>query len=97
MELLRALYLENCSVTFVWIPSHVGIKGNEIADSKCKDATSHSTVNIEVSMELKDAYIDMDKYIEALWQKDYDNKTTGLHYKTLEPMVGLSNKNKSTQ
>jgi len=63
------------------------IKGNEIADWLCKEATSHSNVDIEVSMELKDAYNDIDKYIAALWQKDYDSQTTGLHYKTLEPMV----------
>src|SRR6218665_1073425 len=48
MKLLRSLYLENCSVTFVWIPTHVGINGNEIAASLCKEATSHSTVDIEV-------------------------------------------------
>src|SRR6218665_421084 len=87
MKLLRSLYLENCSVTFVWIASHVGIKGTEIADSLCKEATSHSTVDIEISMELKDVYNDIDKYIATLWQKDYDNHTTGLHYKTLEPLV----------
>jgi len=62
-------------VTFSWIPSHVGIKGNEIADSLCKEATSHSTVDIEVSMELKDAYNDIDKCIAALWPKDYDTNT----------------------
>jgi|SRR6218665_4403 len=38
-------------------------------------------------MELKDAYNDIDKYISAVWEKDYDSQTTGLHYKTLEPMV----------
>jgi len=38
-------------------------------------------------MELKDAYNDIDKYIAALWQTDYESQTTGLHYKTLEPMV----------
>ena len=74
-------------MTFSWIPSHVGIRGNDIADSLYKEATSHSTVDIEVSMELKDAYNDIDKYIAALWQTDYESQTTGLHYKTLEPMV----------
>src|SRR6218665_4154928 len=87
MKLLRSLYLENCSLTFVWIPNHIGIKGNEIADSLCKEATSHFIVDIEVSMELKDAYNDIDKYIAALWQNDYDSQTTGIHYKTLEPLV----------
>src|SRR6218665_1653294 len=87
MKLLRSLYLENCSVTYVWIPSHVGIKGNEIADPLHKEATSHSTIDIVVSMELKDAYNDIDNYIADLWQKDYDSQTTGLHYRTLVPMV----------
>lgn len=37
-----------------------------------------------ISKELKDAYNDIyiDKYIVALWQKEYDRQTSGLHNKT---------------
>ena len=87
LKILKALQLQNCPVTIAWIPSHVGIIGNERADALCKEATSHPTVDIEVGKELKDAYKDIDKHITTLWQKEYDSQTSGLHYKRLEPDV----------
>ena len=87
IRIMKLYYLKNCSVTFVWIPSHVGIKGNEIDDSLFKAAKSHSTVDIIKYRELRDAYNDICKYIAARWQKDYNSQISGLHYKTLEPVA----------
>ena len=48
-------------------------------------------------MAIKDAYNDIEKYIAALWQKDYDSQMSELLYTTLELTnnkfkVGLLNK-----
>ena len=41
--MLHTLKQKNKSVTFCWIPSHIGIEGNEKVDSYAKDAISFPT------------------------------------------------------
>ena len=55
-NILNTIELQNKSVTLAWVPSHVGVKGNEEADRLCKVATRKPQVDIIVSKELSDAY-----------------------------------------
>ena len=50
------------SITFVWIPSHIGIKGNEIADSIAKQASKQgSEINIKLSVQEAYSWIKTNK------------------------------------
>ena len=40
-------------IKFVWIPAHVGIKGNERADNIAKNATSNDTIAISLGRSIK--------------------------------------------
>ena len=85
-KLLKQINRENrCEITFSWIPSHVGIIGNEMADTLAKLATSKSQVEIDLPREVKDVYSDIDKHIVNTWQEEYNKSRTGAHYKTIEP------------
>jgi len=87
-KLLKQINMENrCEITFSWIPSHVGIIGNEMADTLAKLATSKSQVDIDLPREVKDVYFDIDKHIMNTWQEEYNKSKTGTHYKTIEPNV----------
>jgi len=35
-QITHTLYLSNYSIKFLWVPSHIGIRGNEMADSLAK-------------------------------------------------------------
>ena len=51
----------NKDITFCWIPSHIGIRGNEKADSTAKSALDMPHVNVGVPC------TDINQYILSTW------------------------------
>jgi ribonuclease HI len=74
-------------ITFAWIPSHIGIPGNEVADQLAVRATTHCTVDIVTPMELSEHYKSVHTYIHKQWQMRWANCPTGNVYKLLFPNV----------
>ena len=56
------------NVTFIWLPSHIGIKGNELADKLANAAIVNSNVDVDIGLELSEAYILVDRYVIDKWQ-----------------------------
>jgi len=69
-----ALYnvLRNRSITFVWVPSHVGIHGNEVADCIAKRALEQPSVDRRVTFECREVHEQINSYVDTLWQKKWD-------------------------
>ena len=57
------------SVEFYWIPSHIGIYLNDVADTLAKEATSKVTIDIETNMSLSRIKKGM-KNIQSQWDAD---------------------------
>ena len=67
-ELYSQLIQEEREVVFVWVPGHVGIKGNTAADFAAKHALDGG-----ISDELipfSDLKPNLNKYIFELWQRE---------------------------
>jgi ribonuclease HI len=68
LNLLHHLNSLGFSILFCWVPSHVGISGNERADTAAKGASEYLTFNLP--------YSDVKKYVQSLindeWQKSWD-------------------------
>jgi hypothetical protein len=75
------------SITFVWIPSHIGIKGNEAADKLANGATINQEININIGLELSEAYNLVENYIIKQWQQSWNSEKTGSHYRQIEKTV----------
>ena len=70
---IHELSIKNKSITLFWIPSHVGIEGNEMADEHAKNALEMEITNIKLP------YTDYKPKIKQLvttrWQKNWSEQT----------------------
>ena len=70
LELHMELTRDGKEIVFIWVPGHVGIKGNSASDSAAKDA-----LDGDISVELipfSDLKSCTNKYILQLWQSEWD-------------------------
>jgi len=56
MEVEGLVNKYNRSVTVIWLPSHIGIKGNEFADTLANLATAMCNIDLDIGLELSEAY-----------------------------------------
>ena len=75
-------------ILFCWLPSHVGIKGNEAADVKAK-----ASLDLEISnfkLPCTDFKLFINRYILSRWQLSWDRATFNkLH--EIKPVLGKNN------
>ena len=76
---LRRLWFKNVYVMFLWVPSHIGILGNEKADRSAAKALHHKNV-YQLPLELRDIYAIIDIHILKLWQGMWDNNHSNIYY-----------------
>jgi len=85
VKALVSKYSKN--VTFVWLPSHIGIKGNELADKLANLSTINQCIEVDIGLELSEAYNLVDRYIIGKWQQMWEADPTGSHYRSIEKTV----------
>ena len=66
MRFLVFLHTVHTTVIFCWLPSHMGISGNEHTNSEAKAALQKVVSDCLIS------YTDAYQYIHDLWQNEWD-------------------------
>ena len=83
-EIFDLIRKYNRNINFIWLPSHIGIKGNELADRLANLAISGDNIDIDIGLELSEAYDLVDRYITGKWQHNWENEATGSHYRSIQ-------------
>ena len=74
-ELYQLLLSDNKTVVFMWVQSHIGIRGNVLADSAAKDALSHDIPRYPIqSVPYKGFKPKVNNHIINLWQARWDQE-----------------------
>ncbi|GFO12280.1 RNA-directed DNA polymerase from mobile element jockey [Plakobranchus ocellatus] len=60
-------------ISFVWIPAHVGIQGNENVDKFAKEALNRASCSGKLIC-WSDLKPKMNAYINSIWQRDWDTE-----------------------
>ena len=84
----------NVKIHFIWIPGHVGIKGNERADKLAKEALAQTCQQSKI-LEFSDLKALTNSYINSLWQEEWNlevgNKLREIIPRLTERHVGHTN------
>ena len=70
---------------FCWLSSHIGIRGNEHADSSAKAALGKE-IRV-VKLPYKDVRQYIGKYVTGLWQMDWDQEVNNMLH-SIKPKLG---------
>ena len=70
LDLYPEMTRDGREIVFIWVPSHVGIRGNSAADSAAKDVLDGDILGDLIPF--SDLKSRTNKYILELWQSEWD-------------------------
>ncbi|GFW49913.1 pggt1b [Trichonephila clavipes] len=83
LDITSRLHSKSFDIVFCWLPSHIGIIGNEQADSAARSATTHLPLAVPLSDIKRVILHHIFKIWQEAWSLQLDNK---LH--SVKPVIG---------
>lgn len=83
-HLLHLNQMANKNITMIYVPSHVGIDGNEKADEAARQATEITSDPVKIYTH-SDIKMYLKKLVNNLWQQSWNESSRAL--KSLKPLV----------
>ena len=97
---INILSRNNKYVKFCWVPSHVGVYGNEVADEKAKEIASSQRRVADIKIPAKDFYMMFRDVLDRRWQASWQTHTFNkLHSikNTITPWSNALHKDRLTE
>jgi hypothetical protein len=76
------------TTSLVWVPSHIGIDGNEQADRLANAAIQIRLSGARYRYRGLGRDPEVDRYVLRKWQEEWEKQSTAVSYRRLEPVVG---------
>lgn len=93
MQLANNLIKSGISTTFIWVPAHIGVGGNELADMCAKKAAELPDIEVNVAYSKAEVKSIIKAKTKEKWQFMWDNEQSGRHLYKFQREVG---KNRNT-
>uniref|UniRef100_A0A8C2HUK7 Uncharacterized protein n=1 Tax=Cyprinus carpio TaxID=7962 RepID=A0A8C2HUK7_CYPCA len=91
IEIQQTLYriqMMGLTVNFLWVPAHIGIQGNEMADKAAKEAIKNNGINLSVSISKNEIKSIIKERLKVRWQKQWDMEKKGRWFYRIQRKVG---------
>ena len=82
------LQMKGIFTRFIWVPAHVGVKGNEQVDILAKQALKISHVDLQVPLRKAKVKSFSRTYAQNTWQEHWGMSETGRHLYNIQRHVG---------
>jgi hypothetical protein len=86
-EIHRILFQTNLKLHITWVSSHVGIPGNECADTLADKGAKHKDIDLHVIQDLSALKQKIKSYIDHLWQHRWSSLDIGDIYHKVSPNI----------
>lgn len=87
LHLLLTLHNKGVVVSFLWVPAHVGVEGNEVVDMLAKNSIKHETVDVQVPISRAEVKTIIKQHSLNIWQEYWNTADTGRHLYSIQNQV----------
>ena len=85
--LYSQLYFKGTEVHMEWVPSHCGLRANEVVDKAAKHALIHAHIDIENKLNKNESNSILKAHFQRKWQKRWDETNSPL--KGIQPLISM--------
>lgn len=83
-----AVRRQSTEIVFMWVPAHVGVRGNERADRVAKQAVGRTDTDINIKLSRSQGKSIVWKETNKKWQQQWDQEAKGRHLYDIQSKVG---------
>ncbi|KAM4588109.1 uncharacterized protein PAE49_002694 isoform 1-T1 [Odontesthes bonariensis] len=88
MQRANKLAKAGIEIVFLWVPAHIGVRGNEWADKLAKEAVKKDSVELEIQYSKAEIKSVAKARVREKWQRLWNNGDTGRQYHAIQNEVG---------